>query len=1064
MTLLSCTGLREPERHRHLSHQLARKALGLWFSGRKEQADAAIREAIAARPQTAIPSLAFMVAATDSKRAGLLLRRSLGSNGELVRRIHGLWYRGHYPQALVLAENLVLNSSGQADAFVRACQIRLESGDHSGARKKAEGLVQRFPEVRAVWRVMLDVALTTDDFTTAHLANRKLQDLSAIDQALPTFEESFVRARFFTRLGKLDEAMRYASEAQQNARDRVSTIKAATHRARISRLCGNPRQAIIILEEFLEHDPGDIDIFSEFSDALRDLGHFEDAIIMARRALLIVPDHIPALRCLAHSLSQAGDISSSIDAFLHILDTDPQDQDAQYGIEIALDYGCVNRKPDVSNPSTAEKAKALWARGRRYRSQERLREAAVMFEQTLSLAPELAGAAIDLGRCLLDLGWPLQAIEAFEAARLANCNVDIEIEEAREFNRALTDPIGYCDFTDDFDHLVDRCAQAFLFAGCEALADPVVLTVEAAQLTTVSAQIANQRMLAEQFARTALEQFPEQPSLQLLLANCLVSSERYIEARNLLERLLEAGYQTSHLHYLKSICASATGEAKAAQAGLVTAAEMATHFADFPASLGDFLLQQDDPVNALKAYREAVRRMPSFALAHQNYAARYDHTIYSMNRLEADLPDDVLLADGYYRSGEKRLHVGDTEGSNRLYAGAIMANRRLGATFRLSDDLVAILGLKSNAARILPQEWVTQIGHLAMLDTWLKIGALGWRAPAHGIILAPGHLVANRAYLDCWRRHFTVVDDPVLIDRLRPLQRYAGETFNGWISADGTAEAFTDVGSRAYIAWNEEGRAPLLELSPEQMARGRETLIAAGMEPEGWFVALHIRNSGFHAEGVGSSQDHRNADLQAYQETIDMVTARGGWVIRMGDRTMPPLSPQDRVIDYAHSAIKSDWMDIFLCAAARCYLGTTSGLVNVAISYNTPCVLVNCISNYTQLWPSNVIFTWRPYWSTRENRYLSLKEILSEPVRGMSFSGNLLTTAGLIPRNNTSEDICSALEERLDELAGLLPAEREKSEAEQLWADATVPTWYFGAARVARSFAERTRMIFFPNS
>ena len=65
----------------------------------------------------------------------------------------------------------------------------------------------------------------------------------------------------------------------------------------------------------------------------------------------------------------------------------------------------------------------------------------------------------------------------------------------------------------------------------------------------------------------------------------------------------------------------------------------------------------------------------------------------------------------------------------------------------------------------------------------------------------------------------------------------------------------------------------------------------------------------------------------------------------MGDPTMKPLPPMERVIDYAHSPAKADWLDVFLCGRCRLFVGLASGLSQVAVSFGVPCVYVNWISN-----------------------------------------------------------------------------------------------------------------------
>jgi len=69
----------------------------------------------------------------------------------------------------------------------------------------------------------------------------------------------------------------------------------------------------------------------------------------------------------------------------------------------------------------------------------------------------------------------------------------------------------------------------------------------------------------------------------------------------------------------------------------------------------------------------------------------------------------------------------------------------------------------------------------------------------------------------------------------------------------------------------------------------------------------------------------RNANISDYTDAMRAIVARGGWCIRVGDPTMRPLDPIPGVVDYARSSSKSDWMDLFLCARCRFFLGNTSG-------------------------------------------------------------------------------------------------------------------------------------------
>ena len=141
--------------------------------------------------------------------------------------------------------------------------------------------------------------------------------------------------------------------------------------------------------------------------------------------------------------------------------------------------------------------------------------------------------------------------------------------------------------------------------------------------------------------------------------------------------------------------------------------------------------------------------------------------------------------------------------------------------------------------------------------------------------------------------------------------------------------------------WEDEGRPPLLSIREEHAARGRAGLEALGVPPEAWFVCLHVRTAGFFQEVAAHRNSLRNAEIGSYLPAVEAIVRRGGWVVRIGDATMPALPEMPGLVDYAHSALKSDWMDVYLLGAARFFLGTTSGPWVVAHAFGTPVAMTN---------------------------------------------------------------------------------------------------------------------------
>src|SRR5262249_38253924 len=135
------------------------------------------------------------------------------------------------------------------------------------------------------------------------------------------------------------------------------------------------------------------------------------------------------------------------------------------------------------------------------------------------------------------------------------------------------------------------------------------------------------------------------------------------------------------------------------------------------------------------------------------------------------------------------------------------------------------------------------------------------------------------------------------------------------------------------------GREPLLELTPEDRQRGRECLKQLGVPPERWFVTLHVRETGYKPSDIGFR--HRNADLDSYLPAIDALIQRGGFVVRLGSPHMRPATPRNGFIDYAHSSLRSDWMDIFLIAEGLFHIGVESGISHLPVTFGLPSLYAN---------------------------------------------------------------------------------------------------------------------------
>ena len=255
--------------------------------------------------------------------------------------------------------------------------------------------------------------------------------------------------------------------------------------------------------------------------------------------------------------------------------------------------------------------------------------------------------------------------------------------------------------------------------------------------------------------------------------------------------------------------------------------------------------------------------------------------------------------------------------------------------------------------------------------------------------------------------------------------------------------------------WEAEGRAPLLRLTEDHRRRGRQTLARLGMPEDAWFAGLHVRGSGFHGEA--QAWDHnalRNADIDDYRPAIEAITARGGWVVRMGDPSMKPLPSMPGVIDYVHTDAPGDWMDVFVCGESRFFVGTTSGPFAVAFAFGVPVVGTNWFP--MGYWPYSTrdIIIHKLFRRQSDGRFLNIRESVRPPLPGMHwplyFQAN-----GLEVVDNSPEDITSAVVEMMDRLDGSLSYSAEDEEAQRRYAAACDFGGFEPNARAARDFLRR---------
>lgn len=319
---------------------------------------------------------------------------------------------------------------------------------------------------------------------------------------------------------------------------------------------------------------------------------------------------------------------------------------------------------------------------------------------------------------------------------------------------------------------------------------------------------------------------------------------------------------------------------------------------------------------------------------------------------------------------------------------------------------------------------IEHIGHLAAeFDTFVKAKQLGLlpKKRYFYFVLAPKKIVSNMHLLNYWRCQTFIITNFLACAFLKILTKHYFMRYDisSYISGFfGTQDIY-----RINKLWDK--RPPVLTLTIDDENWAKNSLAAMGISAHQWFVCLHVRESGFlpHNELI---QSHRNASIANMTSAIREIVSRGGIVVRMGDKSMTPLPCMTGVIDYAHHPLKSEQMDIVLCAKAKFFLGCTSGLSFVSMIFGVPIAQANMVPVAALSVRQNDISIPKLLWNETEHRYLNFNEILSSAIGDFYFTQQYKKSAIRV-EENTHEDILALAVEMLDKLEGrFIESEEDK--------------------------------------
>lgn len=207
---------------------------------------------------------------------------------------------------------------------------------------------------------------------------------------------------------------------------------------------------------------------------------------------------------------------------------------------------------------------------------------------------------------------------------------------------------------------------------------------------------------------------------------------------------------------------------------------------------------------------------------------------------------------------------------------------------------------------------------------------------------------------------------------------------------------------------------PHVVFTDNEEAKGCRLLLEMGIPENTPFVCLHVRDGAYHAKMQFTN--YRNADVKRHLLAVEELTKQGYYVIRMGKKVKNSLDTSNsKIIDYASSIHRNDFMDIYLGAKCSFVISTSSGWDNIPHTmFRKPILYTNFVPiSQMVTWNRNAIAIPKRYWLKREDRFLTLSEIIEIDERYSSIKTKF-SELGIDLIENTEEEILDATIEFLD--------------------------------------------------
>jgi len=197
-----------------------------------------------------------------------------------------------------------------------------------------------------------------------------------------------------------------------------------------------------------------------------------------------------------------------------------------------------------------------------------------------------------------------------------------------------------------------------------------------------------------------------------------------------------------------------------------------------------------------------------------------------------------------------------------------------------------------------------------------------------------------------------------------------------------------------------------LKFTSSEVKIGEKYLRDVGIEPANPYICLIVREAAWAppTTGPSSSGTLRSRSFEDFLLAADSLADLGVAVIKLG-AAGTFKTDGTKIIDYANSKDKSEFLDVYLPSHAKCVVSTMSGPDAVALVGRVPVLYID-IAQYSLCFAGTRLVTWVParLISQKLGRAMSLSEVF-ESGAGRFLGSTAFEQAGIKIEQSSPEQI-----------------------------------------------------------